>query len=107
MNTPVSDPAGASDEGLRRLERELKVARRFGERAVREMHAAVAADLTKARQQAKRAEKRAAEAERRARLANRRAKRAERELAALRASSTWRAGRAIVAVPARIKGWTR
>lgn len=89
--------------GLRRLERELRVARRWGAKATRQMHRAVLADLTRAEQRAKRAEKRAAEAEKRARAATQRAERAEAELAALRNSSTWRAGRAVVAVPARLK----
>jgi hypothetical protein len=74
------------------------------------MHRAVLADLTVAEKKAKRAErrlaealKRATEAENRARAATARAERAEAELADIRSSSTWKAGRALVAVPARIK----
>lgn len=103
---PLSDV----EVGLRRLERELRAARRWGAKSTRQMHRAVLADLTVAEKQAKRAEKRLAEAvkratdaESRARAATVRAERAEAELAELRTSPTWKAGRAVVAVPARIK----
>lgn len=107
MTTPASGPAGspmrAGDEGLRRLEKELKVARRFGERATKQMHIAMAADVKKAQTLARRAEKKAAAAITRAREATRRAKRAERELAELKQSRTWKAGRVVVAIPKRLK----
>ncbi|MDN4174636.1 hypothetical protein QWY28_16870 [Nocardioides sp. SOB77] len=96
----------AADAGLRRLETELKAARRFGAKATKQMHAAVAADLERAERRARRAERRAAEAEARATAAERRARRLQRELAEVRASTTWRAGRAVVAVPARLKRLT-
>ena len=103
MTTPPADTSSDVELGLRRLERELRVARRWGAKATRQMHKTVLADVTRAEQRAKQAEKRAAEAERRAKAATQRAEKAEAELARLRNSSTWKAGRAVVAVPARIK----
>lgn len=99
----MSEPTPAIDRGLGRLETELRAARRFGARATKQVHAAVLVDLRRAEQRAKRAERRAVEAEQSARRAERRARRAERELAAVRASTTWRVGRAVVAVPARLR----
>lgn len=96
-------PSAQVDAGIKRLETELKAARRFGAKAAKQMHAAVAADLERAERRARRAEQRAADAEARAARAERRARRRERELAEVRSSATWRAGRAVVAVPARIK----
>lgn len=100
----------SESEGYLRLEQELKVARRWGRRAVREMHATMVKDLRAAERRARRAERRTAEArqrarraERRARAAEERAARAERELAEVRSSTTWRVGRALVAVPSRLK----
>ncbi|MBC9734862.1 hypothetical protein [Nocardioides marmotae] len=96
----------AVDAGLRRLETELKAARRFGAKATKQMHTAVAADLDRALRRARRAEQRAADAEARATRAERRVRRLERELAEVRSSATWRAGRAVVAVPGRLKRLT-
>jgi hypothetical protein len=79
-----------------RLDTELKNARKYGVKTSRQLHKVMLADLRRAERRAREAEKRAAEAQRRAEAA-------ERELAAVRSSTTWRAGRAIVAVPARIK----
>ena len=79
-----------------RLDKELKNARKYGVKTSRQLHKLMIEDVRRAERRARRAEKRAAEAEKRAEAA-------ERELAAVRSSSTWRAGRAIVAVPARIK----
>lgn len=93
------------DRGLRRLEAELRAARRFGARATRQMHAVVLADLRRAEQRARRAERRAHQAEQRAQRAERRVRRLEEELAEVRASATWRAGRAVVALPARVRKW--
>ena len=84
------------EQGLKRLERELRVARRWGARATRQMHQTLAADLKKAQQRAKRAEQKAAEAEQRAQAA-------EAELASIRSSTTWKAGRAVVALPSRVR----
>lgn len=81
---------------IKRLERTLAVERRFAVKSTRQLHRVLARDL-------RQAEQRADDAEKRARRAERRAERAERELAELRSSATWRAGRAVVAVPARIK----
>lgn len=81
---------------IRRLERTLAVERRFAVKSTRQLHRAIARDLREAEQRADAAEKRA-------RRAERRAERAERELAELRRSATWRAGRAVVALPSRLK----
>jgi hypothetical protein len=83
-----------------RLDTELRNARKYGARTTRQLHKAMGEDV-------RRAERRAREAEKRAAAAERRAEAAERELAAVRSSSTWRAGRAVVAVPARIKNWRK
>jgi hypothetical protein len=83
-----------------RLDTELKNARRFGVKTTRQLHKAMLEDV-------RRAERRARAAEKRARQAERRAEAAEAELAAVRSSSTWKAGRAVVAVPARIKNWRK
>ncbi|HET9421565.1 MAG TPA: hypothetical protein VFO49_10535 [Nocardioides sp.] len=87
-------------ELIGRLDRDLNDARRHGERASRQIHKVMVQDL-------RAAERRAREAEKRARQAERRADRAERELAAVRESSTFRAGRAVLAVPVRIKKWRK
>jgi hypothetical protein len=79
-----------------RLDAEVKSARKYGVKTTRQLHKVMLEDVRRAERRARQAERRAAEAEKRA-------KAAERELAAVRSSSTWRAGRAIVAVPARIK----
>lgn len=92
-----------SSEGYVRLEQELRVSRRWGQRAVKEMHAAMLKDLRAAEGRARRAERRTEEARKRAKRAEQRATRAERELAELRKSATWRAGRALLAVPSRLK----
>ncbi|GGO76842.1 hypothetical protein [Nocardioides deserti] len=101
------EPRAAVDPGIKRLEIELRAARKHGARATKQMHAAVAADLEAAERRARRAERRAADAEARATRAERRARRLERELAEVRSSATWRAGRAVVALPAKVKRLTR
>lgn len=99
-----------TEAGLKRLEQELVLARRFGARASREMHQRVIKDLRAAEGRARRAEHRAAEAmkratqaERMATRATKRAQRAERELDKLKQSTSWRLGQAVVSVPARLK----
>ncbi len=91
---------GTVDPAIRkvvwRLDTELKSARKYGVKTSRQLHKVMIEDVRRAERRARRAEKRAAEAEKRAEAA-------EGELAAVRSSSTWRAGRAIVAVPSRIK----
>ncbi len=59
-------------------------------------------ELGKARRRADKLKQRLDQAEAETATARRRARAAEAELAALRSSATWRAGRAVVAVPARI-----
>ena len=93
----------SESEGYLRLEQELRASRRWGRRAVKEMHAAMLKDLRAAEGRARRAERRTDEARKRAKRAEQRAVRAERELAELKQSTTWRAGRALLAVPARLK----
>ena len=97
----------ARDEGLARLEVELRLARQFGARAAREMHGVVLADLAAAERRARQAERRAAVAEQRAKRARRRARRAERELALIRRSTTWRVGRVVIAGPAHLRRLVR
>ncbi|MBS45054.1 MAG: hypothetical protein CMH83_18170 [Nocardioides sp.] len=88
---------------VRRLEGLLGEARRFGRRSTRQMHQAVTSDLADAEAALAAAEERADRAEKRLAKARGRADRAEAELAELRASTTWRVGRAVVAVPARLR----
>ncbi|MDQ3484919.1 MAG: hypothetical protein M3445_05850 [Actinomycetota bacterium] len=96
-------PADSTHVGLKRLERELRVARRHGAKAIKQMHAALVADVRRAERRAEKAETEAAEAIRRARQAERRARRAEAELVEIRSSRTWKTGRAVLAAPARIR----
>jgi predicted nucleic acid-binding Zn-ribbon protein len=86
-----------------RLERTLSDERKHSVRATTQLHKTMVRDLVAAEKRADAAEKRVAGAERRAAAAEARAERAERRLATVLASSTWRAGRAVAAVPARIK----
>ena len=81
---------------------------RFDARATRELHTLMQGELTAMRERAERAERRAARAELRADRAARRlaaatarAAAAETRLRTLRASPSWRIGRALL-VPARI-----
>lgn len=89
--------------GYLRLEQELRASRRWGRRAVQEMHAVMLKDLRAAEGRARRAERRTNEARKRAKRAEQRAARAERELAQLRQSATWRTGRVVLAVPSRLR----
>jgi hypothetical protein len=82
------------------LDRELTDVRRFGERSTRQIHKLMLRDLREAQQRAR-------EAERRARRAERRADAFERRIDEMRSSSTWKAGRIVVAVPTRIKSWRK
>lgn len=93
-----------SSEGYVRLEQELRVSRRWGQRAVKEMHAVMLKDLRAAEGRARRAERRTEEARKRAKRAEQRATRAERELAELRQSTVVRTGRRLAAVSARLRG---
>lgn len=77
------------------LDRELANVRKYGERTSRQIHRLMAEDL-------RLAERRARQAERRAERAERRAAKAEAELAAIRESRTWKAGRVVTGVPARV-----
>ena len=88
---------------IKRLERTLTDERKFAVKSTRQLHRVLSRDLREAEKKAEAAEKRAAAAERRAANARTRAERAEAEVETLRASTTWKAGRAVVAVPAKIK----
>lgn len=99
----MSGAAADMPTQLTRLTWEIAVARRHGAKSVKQMHAALVADVRQAEKRAEKAERLAAEATRRARQAERRARRAEAELAEIRSSRTWKTGRAVLAVPSRIK----
>ena len=88
---------------ITRLERTLADERKFSVKATRELHRTLAREVREAEKAARQAERRATRAEQRAADAERRAHAAEAELEAVRSSTTWRAGRAVVAAPARIK----
>lgn len=88
---------------LARLERTLADERKFAVRSTRQLHRALVRELKEAEQQAAAAESRAREAEKQLAGALRRAKKAEDQLAEIKGSATWRAGRAVVAVPARLR----
>jgi hypothetical protein len=96
----MTEPLTGTEEGLRRLERELDRARQNGARLGRSVHQAMLVDLRAAL-------KRADAAEKEAREAHRRADRAEATLKAklttIHASTTWKAGRALTAVPRAAK----
>lgn len=104
---PVADVAAPShDEAhldrVHELERTVARLRRNGRKTTRRLHATMLSDLQEAEQRAERAQRRAADAERRLHRVRRRAEQAESELARVRASTTWKAGRALVALPARV-----
>lgn len=93
----------SESEGYLRLERELKSARRWGRRAVKDMHGAMLKDLRAAEGRARRAERRTVEARKRAKRAEKRVALLERELSELKRSPTVRAGRKLAAVSSRLK----
>ncbi len=88
---------------IKRLERTLADERKFAVRSTRQLHRVLTRDLREAEKRAAAAERRADAAEKRAASARARAERAEAEVARMRQSATWRAGRAVVAVPSRIR----
>ena len=97
---------------IKRLEEQLVLGRTWAIRATRELHLTMGREIREAEQRARRAERRATSAEKRAVHAERllarardRARRAESEVATIRGSTTWKAGRVVVAVPARLKRW--
>lgn len=95
----------AEDPLLRimRLERDLASARKWSMKSTRQLHAAVFKDVRAAERRAKQAEQRAVAAEERVEKLQKRARKAEAELAEVRSSATWKAGRVVVGVPARLK----
>ena len=95
-STAGTDTATDYEQGVAKLERELAFARRNGGLAVRQMHALLVKELRRTERELKRARARA-------KKLKLRAEKAERELAEIKASTTWKAGRAVVAVPARIR----
>ena len=90
---------------IRRLERELASAQKWSMKSTRQLHATMVKDLKAAEKRARQAERRAANAEERVTRLQKRAREAEAEVAAVRESATWKAGRAVVAVPAKVKRW--
>ncbi|MGH3516221.1 MAG: hypothetical protein ACRDQ7_02135 [Haloechinothrix sp.] len=82
--------------GVRLADVELDKARKYAARSHRELYRRMAADLKQARRDGERAAARAKSAERRA-------ERAERKFAELRASRTWRAGRAVLWLPTAVR----
>lgn len=108
--TATTDKATDYEKGVAKLERELAFARRNGGLAVRQMHALLAKELRtterelrQARSRAEKLKQRLEKAKAEASAAKRRAQVAEQELAAIRSSATWKAGRAVVAVPSRLR----
>lgn len=103
---PAGEPPAFAESHLvtvKRLERELASARKWSVRSTRQLHATMLKDVKDAERRARQAERRAVAAEERLAKAQKRARAAEAEVAAVRESSTWKAGRAVVAVPARLK----
>ncbi|MCW2812562.1 MAG: hypothetical protein JWN84_17 [Nocardioides sp.] len=88
---------------IKRLERTLADERKFAVKSTRQLHRVLSRDLREAEQRAAAAERRAEAAEARLAKVRGRVERAEAELATVRQSTTWKAGRAVVAVPALIK----
>lgn len=84
------------------LELQLADNRRWSRKVTRDLHRTLLADVRAAEQRADAAEKRAAQAERRLAAARRRARQARAEVATIKDSSTWKVGRVVVAVPARL-----
>lgn len=85
---------------IRRLERTLSDHRKHSRKVTRQLHNRLSKQLREA-------DKRAEVAERKLARVRKRAKAAEAELALVKQSTTWRAGRAVVAVPARLRGLRR
>lgn len=106
----MTERATDYEEGVAKLERELAFARRNGGKAVREMYSLLVKELRvserelrKARSRSDKLKARLEEARAEASAATRRAKRAEQELAAVKSSTTWKAGRAVVGLPGRVR----
>lgn len=105
-----ADPATFAEghlQRVKRLERQLGNARKWSIKATQDLHRSMLKEVKAAEQRARKAERRATEAEKRLAQAQRRARQAEAELETIKASNTWKAGRTVVAVPARIKRWGR
>lgn len=83
------------DDGVARLESVLGGTRVNAERALRELHQAMAGDLRRAERRAERAERRVAELRIKLRRIRRRAEKAERRLAAAPQGSSSSARRAL------------
>jgi len=95
---------------INKLQSELDLVRRYSLRASKEIHGLMKADVEAALALAASLEKKVIEADSRARdlerqlrNAEQRASAAEGRLEQIRNSSTWRAGRVVVAVPAKIR----
>jgi len=103
----ATDTATDYEQGVAKLERELAFARRNGALAVKQMHAMLAKELRKTERELEKARARAEKLKQRADDAKRRARQAEDELEKMKASATWKAGRAVIAVPARVRRLAR
>lgn len=103
MTEGPSDAATDYETGVAKLERELAFARRNGALAVKQMHALLSKELRQTQRELEKATARAAKQRQRADDAKRRARLAEDELAAVKESATWKAGRAVVGLPSRIR----
>ncbi len=88
---------------VRRLERLLTTERKWSIKTTRQLHATMLKDVREAEGRARQAEKVAARAERRLARVQGRLEAAQAELAEVRDSATWKAGRVVVGVPARLK----
>ncbi|WP_323791784.1 hypothetical protein [Nocardioides sp.] len=100
------EPASHAEDPMRRikrLERDLASARKWSMKSTRQLHAAVSKDVRAAERRAKQAEDRAVAAEERIEKLQKRARKAEAELAEVRNSATWKAGRVVVGVPGKLK----
>ncbi len=98
-----TDTATDYEQGVAKLERELAFARRNGALAVKQMHALLTRELKRAERELEKARARNAKLRQRADDAKQRARMAEDELSRIKGSTTWKAGRAVVAVPSRIR----
>jgi len=92
---------------IRRLEKLLVDERNFSVRATRQLHRAMNKDLKAARRRTAESEEQVRRLRKELRAARARARRAEAELEALKNSRTWKAGRALTAVPGKLKNLGR
>lgn len=90
------NPAAPERDDIERPQDELTIVKAHAGRATKAVYQAMSADLTAALIRAERAEQRATALRADLRKARERARRARRELAATRASTSWRIGHTLV-----------